>query len=307
MKLEGLYTAMVTPFDAHGELDLEGFRDNLHVQLSQGVDGVVILGSTGEDLSLSPQERKMMLETAVKEVKGKMTLIVGTGSSSTKQAIANSLQAEELGADVAFVVTPYYNKPTQEGLYRHFSSICQTVSLPLCIYNAPSRTGQNLQVQTLRRLAAFPSLIGIKDCSGSMQQVTEAIEVMQRERPNFSVLSGDDVLTLPMMALGAKGIVSVASNLFPQQMQSLVQAVLKGKMEDAREWHYRLLPFFQACFIESNPIPIKAAMQQCGYAAGSCRLPLCNLSPTHLEEMKKILENTPSFWFTQHETQCARR
>lgn len=296
MRLNGLYTAIVTPFDQQGMLDQEGLRQNLRYQLMHQVDGVVVLGTTGEDPTLNQQEKQTVIEIALEEMKGKALVIVGTGSYSTEITIAATKKAKEMGADAALIVTPYYNKPTQEGLFRHFAAICQAVSFPICIYNIQGRTGQNLQTETLQRLMQFPSIVAVKEASGNIMQFNEVIEKSRMRKPELGVLSGDDALTLPLVALGGHGIISVASNLFPGPMRSFVQAALKGDFERARDWHYRLLPFFKAIFIETNPIPIKAAMHYCGMPAGPCRLPLCDLSPENLEAIKQVIDSLPSSW-----------
>jgi 4-hydroxy-tetrahydrodipicolinate synthase len=296
MKLEGLYTVMVTPFNGQGKLDQEGLRHNLRHQLQHKVNGIVVLGTTGESPTLSSQEKQRIIEIALEEVKGKVPLWVGTGSYSTERTIADTLQAQEMGADGALIITPYYNRPTQEGFYRHFEAICQATSIPICIYNNPSRTGQNLQTETLKRLAKFPSIIGVKESSGSITQITDVIEAFGKSHPDFRIVSGDDILTFPLMALGGHGILSVASNLVPGPIQNLVQAALAGDFVRARDWHYQLLPLFKAIFIETNPIPIKAAMQLCGMPAGSCRLPLCDLSAASLQHLKQVLSTLPSHW-----------
>jgi 4-hydroxy-tetrahydrodipicolinate synthase len=300
MKLEGLYTALITPFDSQGKLDEEGLRHNLRYQIKHKVQGIVVLGTTGEAPTLSHQEKRTVVEISLEEVKGKATLMVGTGSYSTEQTIASTRLAQEMGADAALIVTPYYNKPTQEGLYRHFEAICKAVSIPICIYNIQGRTGQNLQTETLGRLMAFPSIIGIKEASGNILQINEVLEVMRKKRPHFRVVSGDDILTFPLMALGGHGVVSVASNLIPGPILNLVQAALSGDFINARHWHYQLLPVFKAAFIETNPIPIKAAMNLCGMAAGCCRLPLCDLSPTNFQELKQLLNTLPPSWLGEY-------
>ena len=300
MKLEGLYTALVTPFDSQGILDKEGLRRNLRYQLQHGVQGIIVLGTTGEDPTLTPQEKRTIVEIALEEVKSKATLIVGTGSYSTVQTIAATQLAYEMGADAALIVTPYYNKPTQEGLYRHFEAICKAVSIPICIYNIQCRTGQNLQTDTLERLTAFPSIIGVKEASGNIMQINEVLELVEKKHPHFAVLSGDDALTLPLMALGGQGVISVVSNLLPGPIQNLVQAALKGDFISARNWHYQLLPIFKSAFIETNPIPIKAAMRLCGMASGSCRLPLCELAPTSFQKLKQVLNTLPTSWLSEY-------
>lgn len=296
MLLKGLYTAIITPFDSQGRLDEEGLRQNLRTQVAHKVDGIVVLGTTGEDPTLNQQEKQRVIEIALEEVKGKTTLIVGTGSYSTETTIASTKRAKEMGADAALIVTPYYNKPTQEGLFRHFAAICQAVSFPICVYNIQGRTGQNLQTETLQRLMQFSSIVAVKEASGNIMQINDVIDKSRQREPELSVLSGDDALTLPLIALGGHGIISVASNLIPGPMRSYVHAALQGDFETARDWHYQLLPFFKAIFIETNPIPIKAAMHLCGMPAGPCRLPLCDLSPTSLETIKQVINTLPQSW-----------
>lgn len=290
MRLNGLYTALITPFNSEGKLDKDGLKENLQYQLRHNVDGIVILGTTGEDPTLTPHERRDIIEIALDQIEGKATLIVGTGSYSTAQTIEATKNAKAMGADAALIVTPYYNKPTQEGLFRHFSAICEAVSFPICIYNIQGRTGQNLETETLQKIMQLPSIIGIKEASGNIMQISDVI-ASTRKIPHFSVLSGDDALTLPLVALGGHGIISVASNLLPGPMRKLVHAALQGDFATAREWHHKLLPFFRATFIETNPIPIKTAMQLSGMAAGLCRLPLCEMSSTHLDQIKNIINS----------------
>jgi 4-hydroxy-tetrahydrodipicolinate synthase len=295
MQLSGVYTAVITPFTPKGKLDVEGLRRNLRFQVDQGVNGVVILGTTGESPTLNAAERKQIIQQAVAEINGKIQLLVGTGHYATEQAILQTQQAQEYGADVALVVTPYYNKPTQEGLYQHFSALCQATSIPICVYNIQGRTGQNIQTQTLRRIASHQNIIGVKEASGSISQINDVLEVMS-QHASFSVLSGDDALTLPLMALGGQGVISVVSNLVPKAVCALVKAAQAGNFTQAREWHYQLSPLFKSAFIETNPIPIKAAMQLCGMAAGPCRLPLCDLDPASYEILKQVVQTLPSSW-----------
>lgn len=305
MQLKGLYTAVITPFDSTGKIDKEGLRQNLRYQLFHKVDGVVVLGTTGEDPTLNPQEKQTVIEIALDELQGKMTVLVGTGSYSTETTLTTTRKAQEMGADGALIVTPYYNRPTQEGLFRHFAAICEAVSLPICIYNIQGRTGLNLQTDTLQRLMQFPSIIGIKEASGNIMQMSDVMEIARTRDSGFSVVSGDDAVTLPLIALGGSGIISVASNLVPGPMQSMVQAALNGDFETARDWHFQLLPFLKSNFIETNPIPIKTAMQLCGMAAGPCRLPLCELAPSNLEFIKQIVNSLPPSWlYGQTKSSC---
>jgi 4-hydroxy-tetrahydrodipicolinate synthase len=290
MFLKGLYTALITPLTPKGELDEQGLREHLRDQLQHQIDGIVLLGTTGEAPTLTEKEKKKIIEIGIEEVKGRAQVLVGTGSYSTQQTIDNTRLAQEMGADAALIVTPYYNKPTQNGLYLHFQAICQAVSLPICVYNIQGRTGQNLQTQTLQRMLDFSSIIGVKEASGNISQMHEVIESIARPNPHFSVLSGDDALTLPLMALGGHGIISVISNLVPGPMKQLVQACLNEDFAQARLIHYQLSPLFKAAFIETNPIPIKAAMNKWGMAAGPCRLPLCELTQESEQKIEILLD-----------------
>lgn len=296
MPLESLYTVVITPFDPQGQLDKEGLRLNLRNQLNHGIKGIVVLGTTGEAPTLTSHEKRTIIEIAVEEVKGKASLYVGTGSYSTAQTIADTREAQHLGANGALIVTPYYNKPTQEGLFRHFAAICDAVQFPVCIYNIHGRTGQNLETSTLQRLLVYPSIIGVKESSGNMMQVNDVLEVIGKSRPDIRVLSGDDALTLPIMSLGGHGIFSVASNVIPGPINQMVQALSKGDFTLARSLHYQMLPFFKAAFIETNPIPIKAAMQLCSKPAGGCRLPLCDLTSANHQKLKEVLLSLPPVW-----------
>lgn len=296
MILKGAFTAAITPFTAQNQLDEEGFRQNLRFQLQNGMDGIIVLGTTGEAPTTDAEEKKRIIKIAVEEVKGKAHLLVGTGSYSTKQTIANTLQAQELGADAAIVIAPFYNKPTQEGLFQHFKTICHSTTLPICIYNHHGRCGVNMHVDILKRLADYPSIIGIKD-SSTIQQISDVVENIVSQRPDFGVLTGDDPLTLPTLAFGGHGVISTVSNLVPAQIRNLVYAGLKGDFIEARRWHYQLAPLYHASFIETNPIPIKAAMNLCGMAAGHCRLPLCDLLPENFRKLQKVIQSLPQEWF----------
>ncbi len=288
MEFKGLYTALITPFTIEGSLDIPGLRYLIQNQLDHQVQGIVIAGSTGESATLTMEEKIKMVEVAVEEAKGKAAVIMGTGSYSTAQTIAMTQTAQELGADAALLITPYYNKPTQEGLYRHFAAVCESVSIPLYLYNNPGRTGQNLEPATLKRLSLFPSIKGIKECSGNMTQMGEFF-ADSKENRSFSIMAGDDGFALPLIAMGAKGLISSVSNLFPSQMKSLVDSCLAGDFEQARQLHYQLLPLFKAMSLETNPIPIKTALQICGMPAGPCRLPLCEMAPHRIEQLQQTI------------------
>ena len=306
MQLKGVYTAIITPFDPEGRLDEQGFRELLRYQVENEVNGIVVSGTTGEAPTLSSTEKEHLIRIAVEEVKGKTTLMVGTGSYSTEQTLLNTQKAKDLGADCALVITPYYNRPTQEGLYRHFSTICEKVEFPICLYNAPGRTGQNLEVRTLERLISSPWIVGMKESSNQLAQAQDTITLLSST--HVSALTGDDAWSLPFIALGGQGVISVVSNLYPKAVKQLVDAALKGNFEEARHWHNALVPMFKGAFLETNPGPIKAAMQVCGMPSGPCRLPLSPLTPENLEKIKTLLQTLPLKWLGQYgQTQSPHR
>lgn len=275
-KICGLYTALITPFDTNGKLDEDGLRNNIRFQIEQGVDGILVLGTTGETPTLSTEEKIQVIRIAREETSGKIRLMVGTGSYSTKTAIENSRLAEEMEADSLLVVTPYYNKPMQQGLIYHFEAVAQAVNIPIMLYNIQSRCGQNITTETLEHLAQVPNIAGVKEASGNLLQIMDVINKIE-----FSVMSGDDALTFPIMALGGDGVISVASNLIPKEVKKLISS-------QEKDLHYQLLPLFKSLFIETNPIPVKTAMNMVGMAAGSCRLPLCEMQPENLQQLEKI-------------------
>ena len=290
MELKGTITALITPF-RDDSFDVEGFEKNIAFQLESGVSGILPLGTTGEAPTLLAKERDQVIRSAVNLAKGKVPVWIGTGSYSTKETIAKTLHAEELGADVALIVTPYYNKPTQEGIYRHFEAVAQATSLPIVVYNIEGRCGRNIETSTLKRLAALPSIVGVKEASGSMLQMSEVIREIAFVRDGFSVLSGDDALTLPLMALGGTGVVSVVANLVPKEMVALTRAVLEGRFDEAKALHHALFPLFRASFLEVNPVPIKEAMALCGMPSGNTRLPLCEMHPENRTKLKETLKS----------------
>lgn len=289
-RLTGAYTAVITPFDATGAIDEEGFRNNLRFQHQEGIDGVVVLGTTGETPTLTQREKQQLVTIAVEELRGKIPVIVGTGTYSTRETLESSLQAEQQGADALLIVTPYYNKPTQEGIYRHFQTIAEAVSIPIILYNIPGRCGVNIDIATVARLASLPNVIGLKESSGNMASLHDLVEQSILSHSPFDIVSGDDGNTILFMAIGGQGIISVAGNLIPGKIKSLVNLCHQNRFEEARRLHFELLPLFRDQFIETNPIPIKAAMNHCGLAAGPCRLPLCPLRPESEARLVKTLE-----------------
>ena len=288
MKFTGTITAMVTPFK-NNQLDAEGLAYNVNYQIEQGIDSVVVLGTTGEPSTLSSEEKDRVVAIAVAEASGKIPVIVGTGHNNTLETIQRTQKAKDLGASAALVIAPYYNKPSQEGLYRHYKAVAENVELPLIIYNAPGRVGVNIEASTVMRMADLPNVVGIKECSGNLMQIAEIMQKVARKKTNFAVLCGDDFLTLPMIALGAEGLISVASNLVPKFVMEMVREALVGNIPFAQNRYYGLLSLFKLAFIEVNPVPIKEAMHMCGMPAGECRLPLCELLPENREKLRQLL------------------
>lgn len=287
---DGVYTALITPFLEDGSLDEEGLKFLIQRQIHAGIQGIVIIGSTGEGPTILPKEREKMIQIARSLIKAPMQLIVGTGTNSTFTTVEETKRAEALGADAAMIVTPYYNKPTQEGIYLHYAQVAESSSLPIIVYNVPSRTGQNLQTITLKRLLDIENIVAIKEASGNMQQIMEVIELIASEKKPFKVFSGDDNLTLPLMAVGGHGIFSVVSNLIPELMRDLFLACKLNRWDEAKRLHYELSPLFKGTFIETNPIPIKALMHFEGLPGGGCRLPLCALTPENEKKLRHIHE-----------------
>ena len=283
---KGCLTAMVTPFDQKGNVDYDGLEENIKFQIKNGISGLVPLGTTGESPTITIEERKEIIEAVVNSA-GKIPVVPGTGSNSTEKTIKYSKEAEKLGADAVLIVSPYYNKPSQEGLFKHFKAVDDAINIPIIIYNIQSRTGVNIETPTLARMAKLKNIAGVKEASGSMAQMMDVINQLPED---FTVLSGDDNMTLPLIAVGGRGVISVVSNLFPKLVSDMTNYALKGENEKARKLNYKLLPIFKAAFIETNPAPIKTAMRWAGMPAGHCRLPLCNMLPENEEKLKNVLK-----------------
>jgi len=282
--LQGVLTALVTPF-RDGEVDEKAYRHLLDGQVRAGVAGVVVCGSTGEAATLERDERTRLVEWALEACRESATQVwVGTGTNCTRTTLELTRQAEEMGAAGAMVVAPYYNKPTQEGLYQHFRKVAEATRLPLLVYNVPGRTAVQVSAETVARLHALGRYVAIKEASGSMDQVSDI-----RSRCDMTVLSGDDSLTLPMLALGARGVVSVVSNLLPAETRRLVDAFLAGDTAGALRWHHRLLPFFRGAFLETNPSPIKMLLHLDGQMTPEVRLPLVPASDSVRERLVSLL------------------
>jgi 4-hydroxy-tetrahydrodipicolinate synthase len=282
----GVFTALVTPFATSGDLDVGLLRKLVDLQIEGGVDGLVPMGTTGESPTVDPTEHSEVIRIVVEQAAGRVPVIAGTGSNSTQEAVEMTRHAAGSGATATLQVNPYYNKPTQEGLFRHFSKVADEGGLPVIVYNIQGRTGVNVENETMLRLAAHPRIVGVKEASGDLSQMMNLL----RLRPKgFAVLSGDDNMSFPLVCLGGDGVVSVASNLVPGHMSQLIGAALKGDIETARKAHYRLLPLFKALFLETNPIPIKAAMAMKGLIPAVYRLPMCELSAQHEKALEKVL------------------
>jgi len=284
----GTFTALVTPF-RNGGIDVSAYKKLIETQIAAGITGIVAVGTTGESPTLSPEEREQVIRLAVTSAKKRCIVLAGTGSNSTLHAVADTKTAEKLGVDGALLVAPYYNKPSQEGLFRHFKTISNATSLPIMLYNIPGRCGVDIGPDTVVRLATeCRNIVSIKEASGSVERVSE---LRARLPQAFTILSGDDSLTLPFMSVGAVGVVSVASNLFPAEICALVRAFESGDVTAAERLHRKLFPLFKALFIEPNPVPIKTALNWRGAISGECRLPLCEMTETNQIRLRKTLDD----------------
>lgn len=286
MKLlkNGAYTALITPMKDDFSIDYDGWKELIEFQIENGIDGLVPLGTTGENPTLEHDEEEKLLKIIVETVNGRVPVIVGTGSNSTKYAVRYTKRAADSGADFALVVTPYYNKPNDSGLIKHFEEVAK-VGIPIIVYNIASRCGRNIDVSLMKKLAEIPGIVGVKESSGDIGQIGGIIN-----ETNLKLLSGDDSFILPVLALGGSGVISVISNLVPAKIRDLVHTCLKGDFNTARVLHYKLLPLMKAAFIETNPIPIKTAMSWASLPSGPVRLPMGPLSQEGTLILKKAME-----------------
>ncbi len=284
----GAFTALVTPF-RNGEVDVEALEGLVEFQIQQGVNGLVPCGTTGESPTLSEKEDRVVIEAVVRVTNGRVPVVAGTGSNSTDMAIKYTRMAEEAGADGSLQVAPYYNKPTQEGLYRHFATIAESTSLPLILYNIPGRTSVTIAAETIARLAEVPNIVGVKESTLSMNMVSDIRYLCGDE---FDILSGDDPMILPLMSLGGTGVISVASNVAPGAVSNMVAALNSGDYDRGRELHYQLLPLIRALSVETNPIPIKAAASLLGLCSDEMRLPLVPMSGENLGKLQKVMDSS---------------
>jgi 4-hydroxy-tetrahydrodipicolinate synthase len=283
----GSFVAMVTPF-RNGKVDEAKLKELVEFHIANGTDGLIPCGTTGEAPSLSHDEHHKVVELVVEAARGRIKVVPGTGSYSTSDAIEMTKHAERAGAAGALVVNPYYNKPTQEGLYRHFRAVAESVAIPILVYNIQSRTAVNVETATLARLVRdVKNIVGVKEASGSLDQMSQVIAACG---PDFSVLSGDDNITLPLLAIGGSGVVSVIANIVPRETADLVHAALDGDWKRARDLHYRLFPLARAAFLETNPIPIKEMMALAGMLEPEFRLPMCRMSDANREKLREIIK-----------------
>ncbi|MFI5350075.1 MAG: 4-hydroxy-tetrahydrodipicolinate synthase [Elusimicrobiota bacterium] len=289
MIFEGSYVALVTPFDSEGRIDEDAYRALIRRQIKGGTKGLVPCGSTGEAATLTHEEFRRALEIALEESRGDVPVMAGVGTNATWKAVEIAREAESLGADALLVLAPYYNKPTQEGLYAHFRVVARETRLPVMLYNIPGRCGVNVAPATIARVAKdCKNIVAVKEAAGSLDQVSE---ILSLTTPPFAVMSGDDSLTIPMMAVGARGVVSVLANVAPKETQALCDLFKKGDLKKAQALHLKLFPLIKMLFVETNPIPVKAALELMGLCRAEPRLPLTTLSMAARPALKKALKN----------------
>ena len=283
----GAIVAIVTPFKK-GKVDEKSLRELIEFQIKNGTDGIVPCGTTGESSTLSHEEHDRVIEITIDAVNKRVPVIAGTGSNSTDEALRLTRHAYEAGADGALMVCPYYNRPTQEGLYQHFKIIAETIPIPIVPYNIPSRTGVNLLPETVARLAKISNIVGIKEASGSLKQMQDVISLCGEK---FDVLSGDDFFTFPLLSIGGRGVISVISNIVPADMAAMVDAFVAGDIKKAEKLHHKLVPLIDALFIETNPVPVKAALSMMGKISYDVRLPMYKMSDGNYEKLKAVMKN----------------
>jgi 4-hydroxy-tetrahydrodipicolinate synthase len=282
----GALSAIVTPF-RDGEVDERALRDHIEWQIQSGVDGIVPCGSTGESATLTHDEHERVIKITIEQTRRRVPVVAGTGSNSTAEAIRLTASAREMGADGALMISPYYNKPTQDGIFRHYKMVATAVDLPILVYNIPGRTGSNIAPETFARLCEVRNIVGIKEASGSMDQITD-IRRLCGDR--LTILSGDDSLVVPIMALGGKGVIATISNVMPREMHDLAAAGLAGDFARARDIHYKMMPLMRTLFIETNPIPVKQALAFMGRCANELRMPLCPMSAPAADRLRAAMK-----------------
>jgi 4-hydroxy-tetrahydrodipicolinate synthase len=291
MKFEGTTVAMVTPFTQDDGVDEAGMRQNINYLIERGVDGILTAGTTGESATITHEEQRKMIDILIDEIDGKVTTIAGAGSNSSKEALGLVEYAENAGADAALVITPYYNKPQPHGLYEHYNMLAESTDIPIIVYNVPSRTGTDIDVETIGRVAEIDNIIALKEASPDVDKVSMIIKKLAEVgQEDFLVISGNDNLTLPMMAMGAKGVISVVANVDPARMSQLVNEALDAEFEAAGKIHYELYDLMKVLFIETNPVPAKTALNMMGRPAGHVRMPLGAMKDENKAKLRKVLE-----------------
>ncbi len=281
----GLSVALITPFDQNGQVDFERLAQQVQFQIDAGTTCVCPVGTTGESPTLSHEEHDQVIAETVKAAAGRIKVMAGTGSNSTEEALRLTRFAQKAGADAALVVAPYYNKPTQEGLFQHYKALAEAVDIPICVYNIPGRTGRNIEPETIIRLAQFPNIAMVKEATGSMDQASQILC-----ETDLTVLSGDDSLTLPLLSIGGRGVISVVGNIVPQDMKALIDAFERGDLAEAQRWHRKLFPLCRDMLsLATNPIPVKAAMRLLGRDSGVLRLPMTPLDETQEKQLRNTL------------------
>ncbi len=280
----GSIVAMVTPFK-DGEVDYDKLGELVDFHIENGTNAIIPCGTTGESPTLTHSEHGKVIGKVIEVSSGRIPVIAGTGSNNTEEAISLTSHAKEAGADGSLIITPYYNKPTQQGLYNHFKAILDKVDIPIVIYNVPSRTGVSISPETVARLFEFNNIVAIKEATGDIDQASQILNLC-----DITVLSGDDSLTLPIMSVGGKGVVSVLANILPKEISELTSSILNGEFENSQRLHMRLFPLCKAMFIETNPIPVKTVMKLLGRLNGEMRLPLCSMSDEHEQQLKDVME-----------------
>lgn len=287
MDFKGCYVAIITPFDQNGKIDEEALRKHVNFLVEKGVAGIVPCGTTGESATLSWEEHNRVIDIVIKEVNGRVRIIAGAGSNNTAESISAARHAHKSGADAILCITPYYNRPTQEGLYQHYKSIASNVDIPIVVYNVPGRTGTNLLPETLERLCEMPTIVAVKEASGNVSQISQ---IHSRCKERLQILSGDDALTLPILSVGGIGVISVVSNIVPEKMCNLIDAFFAGNFPLALKIHEELLPLNAAMFLETNPIPVKTAMNIMGLSGGTFRLPLVSMNENNKQALINVLK-----------------
>lgn len=293
MKLKGTIVAMITPFNTEDEVDQAGMRENINYLIDKGVEGVLAAGTTGESATITHVEQRKMMDILVDEVGGKVKAVAGAGSNSSKESLSLVKYAENAGADAALVITPYYNKPQQHGLYEHYKMLTETTDIPIIVYNVPSRTGTDIDVETIAKVSQLDNIIGIKEANPDLDKVSQIQKKLDKlgNRDDFSIISGNDNLTLPMISMGAKGVISVVANVDPEKMGQMVRYALDGDYNNALKLHDELYDLMKVLFIESNPVPAKESLNMMGRPAGHVRMPLAPLKEENREKLRKVLQD----------------